>query len=86
MDLPTPLKTLPFRAFALRVRALAALTLAFALTLGLALSSGWRFLDLVPAVILLLLLLLLQFLCCQLLPSTSAAFVLAPCFVHRHRR
>ena len=86
MDLPTPLKTLPFRAFALRVRALPALALALALTFGLAFASSWSLLDFVPAVVLLLLLLLLQLLRCQLLPGTSAAFGAAPCFVHSHGR
>ena len=86
MDLPTPLKTLALRAFALRARAFSPLTLAltFALAFSTTFSTGWLLLNRVPIVVLLLTLLLLQLLRRRLLPRSSLAVVLL--LVHHHRR
>ena len=64
MDLPTPLKTLPLGAFALRARAFSPLALALTFALAFSATSAPRrlLLNQVPAIILLLPLLLLQLL------------------------
>ena len=86
MDLPTPLKTLPF-ALPLGVRALALpLALALALAFALTFAFGWRLLNFVPAVILLLPLLQLLLLRCQLLASTPVPMLLTTRLMHNHRR
>ena len=86
MDLPTPLKTLPFRAFALRVGAFPSVALALALALAFTttFTTSWLLLYLKPIVVLLLLLLLLESLRSRLLTrSTLAVF---PRLVHCQRR
>ena len=78
MDLPTPLKTLTLRAFALRARAFSplALALTFALAFSTTFTNDRLLLNFVPIVVLLLPLLLLEFLCRQLLPRPSLTVLL----------
>ena len=87
MDLPTPLKMLPF-ALSLGVGALAALPLALALALAFALPLAfrWCLLNLIPAVILLLTLLQLLLLRCQLLSSPPDSVLFSTGLMHRHWR
>ena len=86
MDLPTPLKTLPLRAFALGARAFPPLTLALALALAFATTLATRrlLLNLVPAVILLLPLLQLQLLRSLRLARPALAVIFW--LMNRHRR
>ena len=83
MDLPTPLKMLPF-ALSLGVGALAALPLALAFALPLAFR--WCLLNLIPAVILLLTLLQLLLLRCRLFSSPPVSVLLSTGLMHRHWR
>ena len=85
MDLPTPLKMLPF-ALSFGVRALAALPLALALAFALPLAFRWCLLNLIPAVILLLTLLQLLLLRCQLLSSPPVSVLFSTGLMHRHWR